>query len=102
MKVTYMQGFMQKYKRIIFSINLIIKFNFKGRLGRKFKVNLREQISITLFKLKYNLPDKVLEDLLGIDHITINRIINRISSYLANFTLPNTEIDNFYTVDSTT
>ena len=36
-----------------------IKSNFKNKLGRKFKVSLIEQISITIFKLKYNLPDRV-------------------------------------------
>ena len=102
MKIANMQGFMQKYKKIIYSIYMIIKSNFKGRLGRKFKVGLIEQISITIFKLKYNLPDRVLEDLFKIDHVTISRVINRISWYLSKFTLPNTEKDNFYIVDSTT
>ena len=54
-----------------------IKSSFKNKLGRKFKVSLIEQISITIFKLKYNLPDRVLEDIFKIDHVTINRIIKR-------------------------
>ena len=79
-----------------------IKFNFKNKLGRKFKVSLIEQISITIFKLKYNLPDRVLEDIFKIDHVTINRIINRISLYISKFNL-NSKLDNeFYIVDSTT
>jgi len=102
MKIANMQGFMQKYKRLIYSINMVIKSNFKNKLGRKFKVNLIEQISIAIFKLKYNLPDRLLEDIFKIDHVTISRIINRISLYLAKFTLLNTEKDEFYIVDSTT
>ena len=79
-----------------------IKSNFKNKLGRKFKVSLIEQISITIFKLKYNLPDRVLEDIFKIDHVTINRIINRMSLYISKLNL-NSKLDNeFYIVDSTT
>jgi len=80
----------------------MIKSKFKGKLGRKFKIDLIEQISITIFKLKYDLPDRILEDIFKIVHVTISSIINRISLYLARFTLPNTEEDRFYIVDSTT
>ena len=69
-----------------------IKSNFKNKLGRKFKVSLIEQISITIFKLKYNLPDRVLEDIFKIDHVTINRLISRkrikiehVFAYMKNF-----------------
>jgi len=102
MKIANMQGFIQKYKRIIYSINMVIKSNFKGKLGRKFKVNLIEQISITIFKLKYNLPDRILEDIFRVDHVTISRIINRISLYLSKFNLSPTDKSEFYIVDSTT
>ena len=78
-----LKGFMHNQK----SIYMKIKSNFKNKLGRKFKVSLIEQISITIFKLKYNLPDRVLEDIFKIDHVTINRIINRISLYISKFNL---------------
>lgn len=42
---------------------MIIKNEFNKKLGRKCKVSLLEQIMITLFKLRYNLPDRILEDL---------------------------------------
>ena len=97
-----LKGFMHTQKKIIYSIYMKIKLNFKNKLGRKFKVGLIEQISITIFKLKYNLPDRVLEDIFKIDHVTINRIINRISLYISKFNL-NSKLDNeFYIVDSTT
>jgi len=70
-------------KKIIYSIYVMIRNEFKKRLGRKCKVSLLEQIIITLFKLRYNLPDRILEDLFHIDHVTISRIIIRISSYLS-------------------
>ena len=54
-----LKGFMHNQKKIIYSIYMKIKSNFKNKLGRKFKVSLIEQISITIFKLKYNLPDRV-------------------------------------------
>lgn len=102
MKIANMQGFMQKYKRLIYSVYMMIRKLFFNKLGRKFKVSLIEQISITIFKLKYNLPDRVLEDLFRIDHVTISRIINRISSYLSKFNLSLLDkTDEFYIVDST-
>ena len=83
---------------------MIIKAEFKKKLGRKCKVSLIEQIMITLFKLKYNLPDRILEDLFHIDHVTISRIILRISLYLSKIkiNINNKESNLFYIVDSTT
>jgi hypothetical protein len=65
-------------KKIIYSVYMIIKNEFNKKLGRKCKVSLLEQIIITLFKLRYNLPDRIMEDLFKIDHVTISRIILRI------------------------
>ena len=61
MKTTTMQVLkgLHNQKKVIYSIYMKIKSNFKNKLGRKFKVSLIEQISITIFKLKYNLPDRV-------------------------------------------
>ncbi len=70
-------------KKIIFSVYMIITHEFKKKLGRKCKVSLIEQIMITLFKLRYNLPDRIMEDLFKIDHVTISRVIIRISLYLS-------------------
>ena len=101
MKLNKMQ-FFQSYKKIIYSIYTVIKSNFINKLGRKFKVGLIEQISLTIFKLKYNLPDRLLEDLFKIDHVTISRIINRISLYLSKLNINQSNNDNYYIVDSTT
>ena len=46
-------------KKIIYSLYMIIKTEFNKKLGRKCKVSLIEQIMITLFKLRYNLPDRL-------------------------------------------
>ena len=46
-------------KKIIYSVYMIIKNEFNKKLGRKCKVSLIEQIMITLFKLRYNLPDRL-------------------------------------------
>ena len=46
-------------KKIIYSLYMIIKTEFNKKLGRKCKVSLLEQIMITLFKLRYNLPDRL-------------------------------------------
>jgi hypothetical protein len=40
-------------KKIIYSVYLMIRNEFKKKLGKKFKVSLLEQIVITLFKLRY-------------------------------------------------
>ena len=102
MKTQYMQGFYQKNKRIIYSVYMIIKSNFKNKLGRRFKIGLIEQIAITIFKLKYNLPDRILEDIFKIDHVTISRMINRINLYLSKFNITHQDDNEFYIVDSTT
>lgn len=90
-------------KKLIFSLYMIIKNEFNKKLGRKCKVSLIEQIMITLFKLRYNLPDRILEDLFRIDHVTISRIIIRISTYLSkvNINIKDKESNLFYIVDST-
>jgi hypothetical protein len=68
-------------KKIIYSIYLMIRNEFKKKLGKKFKVSLLEQIMITLFKLRYNLPDRILKDLFHIDHVTIS-IVNYINKFI--------------------
>ena len=90
-------------KKFIFSLYMIIKNEFNKKLGRKCKVSLIEQIMITLFKLRYNLPDRIIEDLFRIDHVTISRIIIRISTYLSkvNINIKDKESNLFYIVDST-
>ena len=90
-------------KKIIYSLYMIIKTEFNKKLGRKCKVSLIEQIMITLFKLRYNLPDRILEDLFHIDHVTISRIIIRTSLYITKIkiNIKDREID-YYIVDSTT
>ena len=87
-------------KKIIYSVYMIIKTEFKKKLGRKCKVSLLEQIMITLFKLRYNLPDRVMEDLFKIDHVTISRIIIRISLYMTKIKF-NIINKDYYIVDST-
>ena len=90
-------------QKLIYSIYAFVKSIYQNKRGRKYKVSLVYQIVITLFKLKYNLPDRVLEKLLDIDHVTISRIVNRISIHIANLRLP--KMDNeleYYVVDTTT
>ncbi len=89
-------------KKIIFSVYMMIKNEFKKKLGRKCKVSLLEQIMITLFKLRYNLPDRIMEDLFRIDHVTISRIIIRISIYLSKLKISLPKEELYYCVDSTT
>lgn len=66
-------------------------------------MSLLEQIVITLFKLRYNLPDRIPEDLFNIDHVTISRIILRISLYLSKIkvNLNNLGKELYYCVDIT-
>ncbi len=81
---------------------MMIRNEFKKKLGRKCKVSLLEQIMITLFKLRYNLPDRIMEDLFNIDHVTISRIILRISFYLSQLKVNlSKEEEIYYCVDST-
>lgn len=90
-------------QKLIYSIYAFCKSIYRNNRGRKHKVSLLYQIIITIFKLKYNLPDRVLEKLLNIDHVTISRIVNRISIHLGNLRLPNMDTKtNYYVVDTTT
>ena len=61
-------------KKIIFNVYMMIRNEFKKKLGRKCKVSLLEQIVITLFKLRYNLPDRIMEDLYYCVDSTVLRI----------------------------
>lgn len=91
------------FKKIALVIYCQIKNLYKNKKGRSFKVNLLEQIVLTLFKLRYNLPDRILERLFNIDHVTISRIVLRISTFIAEskFNIKNNSLE-YYIVDSTT
>ena len=83
------------------TIYLLLKNRYKHKRGPKFRLSLIEQIVLTLFKLKYNLPDRIMECLFNIDHVTISRCIIRISSMISelNFKVENSSL---YIVDTTT
>ena len=93
-------------QKLIYSIYAFLKSVYRNKRGKKYKVSLVYQIVITIFKLRYNLPDRVLEGLLKIDHVTISRIIQRVSIHIGNSKLPiynKNEIDiDYYVVDTTT
>ncbi len=90
-------------QKLIYSIYVSLKNIYRNKKGRNFKVPLVYQIIITIFKLKYNLPDRVIEGLLKIDHVTISRIISRISIHIGNLKLPiNNNHLEYYVVDTTT
>ena len=90
-------------EHIVYGIYQFIKHKFKNKLGRKYKLSLVEQIVITLFKLKYNLPDRVLESLIDVDHVTISRAITRLVIYMSHIKINHTNHENtYYIVDSTT
>ena len=90
-------------QKLIYSIYVSLKNIYRNKKGRNFKVPLVYQIIIEIFKLKYNLPDRVIEGLLKIDHVTISRIISRISIHIGNLKLPiNNNHLEYYVVDTTT
>ena len=91
-------------EQVTYGIYQFIKHKFKDKLGRRFKLSLVEQIVITLFKLKYNLPDRVLESLVNVDHVTISRAITRMVIYMSHIKIKSTNNNgnNYYVVDSTT
>lgn len=103
MKINHLEDLTPLFKRLSLVIYIHLKSQFKDKRGAPFKVSLTGQIVLTLFKLKYNLPDRVLEYLFHIDHVTISRIINRISKAISclNITLDTANSD-YYIVDSTT
>ena len=78
-------------QKLIYSIYVSLKNIYRNKKGRNFKVPLVYQIIITIFKLKYNLPDRVIESL------------SRISIHIGNLKLPiNNNHLEYYVVDTTT
>lgn len=102
MNFTTIQSLLQvnNHKAIVYGVYAYIKHKFKAKLGRRYKLSLVEQITITLFKLKYNLPDRVLESLLQVDHVS--RAIKRIISYMSHISLKTPDNSQYYVVDTTT
>ena len=102
-KIRHLEDLTPQFRRLSLIIYIQLKPMFTRKLGAPFKVRLIEQIILTLFKLKYNLPDRVLEHLFNIDHVTVSRIILRVSRAIAELNLHiNTKQDKYYIVDSTT
>ena len=87
-------------KKIVLVILMKLKSRFRNRLGRSFAINLTEQIVISLFKLKYDLPYRVLEMLFGYDHVTISRAVLRMSKIWSALKFPLQGMS--FVVDSTT
>lgn len=47
------------------------------RAGRPRQLSVAQQLEITLFKLRYNLPYRVLEAITSVDHVTLSRAVKR-------------------------
>ena len=102
-KIRHLEVLTPQFKRLSLTIYMQLKPVFKRKLGAPFKVPLVAQIILALFKLKYNLPDRVLEHLFNIDHVTISRIILRVSKAIADLNIHlKTKDAEYYIVDSTT
>lgn len=82
-------------------IYMLLKNHYTHKKGPRFKLSLLEQIILTLFKLRYNLPDRTLESLFNVDHVTISRCVLRISSSIACLHVKIHE-SGLYIVDTTT
>ena len=104
-KINILDSNLRKISLIIY---LKLRDQYKYKKGRRFKVNILEQVVLTLFKLRYGLPDRAMERLFDIDHVTISRIVLRISDFIANNNYANLNINQnnndlkYYIVDSTT
>jgi DDE superfamily endonuclease len=102
-----MKNFKHHHQKLIASLFFMLRPKMKSRLGRKCSVNLTGQITITMFKLHYNLPDRILEDIFKVDHVTIHRIFHRILKELDSLShwvgkaIASKQIE-FYITDSTT
>ncbi len=71
--------------------------------GRPPSLSALEQAALFLFKLRYNLPDRVLEALFGIDHVTASRAFNRALACLNKIRAPlPAATPAWYAVDTTT
>lgn len=102
-----MKHFKYHHQKLIASLFFMLRPQMTHRLGRKCTVSLSLQITITIFKLHYNLPDRVLEDIFKVDHVTIHRIFHRILkaikslSHVMDKAVASHPVE-FYITDSTT
>lgn len=92
---------LQNNSKTVYSIYMRIKSSFKSKLGRSFSIPLVEQIILTLFKLRYNLPLRVMETVFNLSYVTIHRAITRICHLISQFPQANPVSTNLI-VDSTT
>ena len=96
---------LQDLQALFYKPSVIIFMRLKNmetkRKGPKYKHGLMDQILLTLFKLKYQLPDRVLEALFHIDHVTVSRYITRISREIASLNI-RLNSNSYYIVDTTT
>lgn len=72
--------------------------------GRPFRYPLRQQLDLTVFKIRYHLPYRVLEVLTGIDHVTLSRMVRRCITLLSKLPLIGEGLDcqDGLVVDTTT
>lgn len=67
-------------RRQIFSVYRVFEQAFKLKKGRSFRHDALTHAVLFLFKMRFNLPDRALEVLFDIDHVTISRMIGRVLS----------------------
>ena len=98
----FLSFFKKKAELLYFLLKPIYEKSCRRR-GRRYSRGLLEQIAITLYKLRFNLPVRALESLFGVDSVTISRIVLRVVKWMnqLNFKMPVENSDNNWIVDST-
>ena len=86
-------------EKAIYSSYLLIGKKLQSRY-KPFKLNAVEQITLTLFKLRYALSDMAIEALFSVDHVTASRVETRVCSLLSKIALKEAP-SGYLIVDST-
>lgn len=88
-------------QRTLFSLAGLLKRRAAGR-GRPLSLRPLEQALLVRFKLRYNLPDRVLEVLFGVGHVTVSRDVRRALALMTHAPRALAQPGAWYAVDTTT
>ena len=87
-------------EKAVYTAYLLIEKDLKSKY-KPFKLNAVEQITLTLFKLRYALSDRAIEVLFSVDHVTASRVVERVCALLSRLVLKASPSLNYLIVDST-
>ena len=87
-------------EKAVYAVYLLIDNQLKSKY-KPFKLNAVEQITLTLFKLRYALSNRAIEALFSVDHVTASRVVERVCRLMSKIKYSAATSSPFLVVDST-